>query len=162
MVIIMQTNKFVQIVQKKISDLQHLLPSELEQYKNEDFRPLFTAIRDLQALSQAWTDEETDTATTETRDYNVGFSNYAANAIQPWDIWIEYGLTPWDGDIIKRTLRSTQEPDMTPQESRILDYRKIQHISAERIDQINAGDLWYQNVVIPPWVTLKKPEKKDG
>ena len=64
------------------------------------------------------------------RSYNVGSSNYAKHKIQPWDIWLEYNLNPWDADIIKRTLR-TKEGD-----SRILDYEKIIHICQERIRQL--------------------------
>ncbi len=64
-----------------------------------------------------------------TRDYNVGSSDYASHKIQPWDIWIEYDLNPWDADIIKRVLRDKKG------ESRKLDYEKIIHICKERIRQ---------------------------
>ncbi len=63
------------------------------------------------------------------RKYNVGLSDYAKHKIQPWDIWIEYGLNPWDADIIKRVLRNKKD------ESRILDYEKIIHVCKERIRQ---------------------------
>ena len=66
------------------------------------------------------------------RDYNVGKSDYAKHTIQPWDIILEYGLNYWDGDIIKRVLR-TKEGD-----PRRLDYEKIIHICNERIRQIDA------------------------
>lgn len=66
------------------------------------------------------------------RDYNVGKSDYAKHKIQPWDIILEYGLNYWDGDIIKRVLR-TKEGD-----PRRLDYEKIIHICNERIRQIDA------------------------
>ena len=56
------------------------------------------------------------------RDYNVGDSNYADFKIQPWDIWLEYGLNPWDADIVKRVLRSKES------QSREMDYEKIIHI----------------------------------
>ena len=65
------------------------------------------------------------------RSYNVGSSNYADFSIQPWDIWREYDLNPWDADIIKRTLRTKKG------EERVLDYEKIIHICKERIRQIN-------------------------
>ena len=65
------------------------------------------------------------------RSYNVGESDYAKHKIQPWDIWLEYNLNPWDADIIKRVLR-TKNTD-----SRKLDYEKIIHICQERIRQIN-------------------------
>lgn len=70
----------------------------------------------------------------ETRDYNVGKSDYAKHKIQPWDIILEYGLNYWDGDIIKRVLRTKEG------ESRRLDYEKIIHICKERIRQIDASE----------------------
>jgi hypothetical protein len=70
------------------------------------------------------------------RNYNIGKSDYSKHKIQPWDIWLEYNLNPWDADIIKRILRTKEEPNMTPEESRILDYRKIIHICKERIRQL--------------------------
>lgn len=66
------------------------------------------------------------------RDHNVGESDYAQRRIQPWDIWLEYDLNPWDADIIKRVLRD--KPGQ-----RRLDYEKIKHICDERIRQIDAG-----------------------
>ena len=68
------------------------------------------------------------------RDYNVGKSDYAKHTIQPWDIILEYGLNYWDGDIIKRVLRTKEG------ESRRLDYEKIIHICKERIRQIDAAE----------------------
>ena len=65
------------------------------------------------------------------RSYNVGASDYAQHKIQPWDIWREYNLNPWDADIVKRVLR-TKETD-----GRRLDYEKIIHICKERIRQID-------------------------
>lgn len=69
------------------------------------------------------------------RDYNVGKSDYAKHTIQPWDIWKEYNLNPWDADIVKRVLRTKEG------ESRRLDYEKIIHICSERIRQIDAEDI---------------------
>jgi len=66
-----------------------------------------------------------------TRNYNVGTSNYSEHKIQPWDIWLEYNLNPWDADIIKRVLRTKKD------NSRILDYEKIIHVCQERIRQLN-------------------------
>lgn len=68
------------------------------------------------------------------RDYNVGKSDYAKHKIQPWDIILEYSLNYWDGDIIKRVLRTKEG------ESRRLDYEKIIHICNERIRQIDASE----------------------
>ena len=42
----------------------------------------------------------------EVRSYNVGASDYSNHLIQPWTIWLEYNLNPWDADIIKRVLRT--------------------------------------------------------
>ena len=67
----------------------------------------------------------------EERSYNVGNSDYSKHIIQPWSIWIDYNLNPFDADIIKRVLR-TKEGD-----SRAMDYEKIIHICKERIRQIN-------------------------
>lgn len=68
----------------------------------------------------------------EVRDHNIGASDYAAHVIQPWAIWIDYALNPWDADIVKRILRTKQGED------RKQDYRKIIHICEERIRQIDA------------------------
>lgn len=68
-----------------------------------------------------------------TRDYNVGKSDYSKRRIQPWDIWLEYKLNPWDADIIKRVLR--KKPGQ-----RRLDYEKIKHICDEMIRQIDEGE----------------------
>ena len=68
------------------------------------------------------------------RAYNVGASNYAKHKIQPWDIWLEYKLNPWDADIVKRVLRDK------PTDGRKLDYEKIIHICKERIRQLENGE----------------------
>ncbi len=67
----------------------------------------------------------------EVRSYNVGKSDYAKYKIQPWDIWLEYNLNPWDADIVKRVLRNKEN------ESRRVDYVKIIHVCKERIIQID-------------------------
>ena len=72
------------------------------------------------------------------RNYNIGNSNYSEHIIQPWSIWIDYNLNPWDADIVKRVLRTKIEPGISINESRILDYRKIMHICEERIRQIQS------------------------
>lgn len=69
---------------------------------------------------------------TNVRSYNIGTSNYSEKKIQPWDIWLEYDLNPWDADIIKRILRTKGG------ESRRLDYEKIIHICKERMRQIDS------------------------
>lgn len=74
--------------------------------------------------------------TEDIRSYNVGKSNYSKHKIQPWDIWREYNLNPWDADIVKRILREKEEPGMSKEDARIMDYEKIIHICKERIRQI--------------------------
>ena len=69
------------------------------------------------------------------RQYNVGESDYSKHKIQPWDIWEEYKLDPWDADIIKRVLRHKST------DSRESDYEKIIHICLEKIRQIRNENL---------------------
>ena len=81
------------------------------------------------------------------RGYNIGNSDYSKHKIQPWDIWKEFNLNPWDADIIKRVLRTKKGED------RKLDYQKIIHICQERISQIEMGythaaDKWKSNLDI--------------
>lgn len=70
---------------------------------------------------------------------NIGKSDYSKHTIQPWSIWIDYELNPWDADIIKRTLRTKEEPGMSAIEARIMDYDKIEHICRERKRQLRAS-----------------------
>lgn len=65
------------------------------------------------------------------KEINIGDSDYSKHNIQPWDIWREYALNPWDADIIKRVLR-TKSTD-----TRKLDYEKIIHVCQERIAQLD-------------------------
>ena len=73
------------------------------------------------------------------RSGNVGASNYSEYTIQPWSIWIDYNLNPWDADIVKRVLRTKDEPGMSPAKARVMDYQKMIHICKERIRQIELG-----------------------
>lgn len=75
--------------------------------------------------------------------YNVGKSDYAKHAIQPWQIWKEYNLNPWDADIVKRVLRSKEG------EERTLDYEKIIHICKYRISELSKEVLEGTKVVAP-------------
>ena len=68
------------------------------------------------------------------RDHNRGASDYSRHLIQPWAIWQEYRLNPFDADIIKRVLRHKAT------DPRRLDYEKIIHICQERIRQIDHGE----------------------
>lgn len=70
----------------------------------------------------------------EVRSKNVGESNYAEHTIQPYSIWLDWNLNPWDADIVKRVLR-TKNTD-----PRIKDYQKIIHICAERIRQLKLSE----------------------
>lgn len=77
------------------------------------------------------------------QSYNVGKSDYAKHTIQPWDIWKEYNLNPWDADIVKRVLRSKEG------EERTLDYEKIIHICKYRIAELSKEVLKETEVVAP-------------
>lgn len=77
------------------------------------------------------------------QSYNVGKSDYAKHAIQPWHIWKEYNLNPWDADIVKRVLRTKEG------EERTLDYEKIIHICKYRISELSKEVLKESKVVTP-------------
>lgn len=93
--------------------------------------------------------QEVNNATDSVRNHNVGNSDYAKHKIQPWDVWIEFQLNPFDADIAKRTLRTKAEGGMTKNEARKLDYEKIVHIASERIRQIKTGVTWPVAVLKP-------------
>ena len=93
--------------------------------------------------------QEVDNATDSVRNHNVGNSDYAKHKIQPWDVWIEFQLNPFDADLVKRTLRTKAEGGMTQAEARKLDYEKIVHISSERIRQIKTGVDWPCSGLLP-------------
>lgn len=82
-------------------------------------------------------------ASEKVQSYNVGKSDYAKHAIQPWDIWKEYNLNPWDADIVKRVLRSKEG------EARTLDYEKIIHICKYRIAELSKEVLKETKVTTP-------------
>ena len=67
---------------------------------------------------------------TEVRSFNVGASDYAKKTIQPWSVWLDWNLDPWDADILKRIARHKKG------ESKTLDYEKIIHICNEKIRQL--------------------------
>lgn len=69
----------------------------------------------------------------ETRKHNVGKSDYSKRIIQPWAIIQEYELDYWDGDIVKRVLRTKEG------EPKEMDYEKIIHICQEKLRQIKYG-----------------------
>ena len=65
----------------------------------------------------------------EVRSYHIGNSDYSKHTIQPYAVWLDYNLNPWDADIVKRVLR-------TKEGERLNDYKKIIHICKERIRQL--------------------------
>lgn len=87
------------------------------------------------------------------QSYNVGKSDYSKHAIQPWDIWKEYNLNPWDADIVKRVLRSKEG------EARTLDYEKIIHICKYRIAELS-NEVSKETKVAAP-VEAEKPVEDD-
>ena len=90
------------------------------------------------------------------QSYNVGKSDYAKHKIQPWNIWEEYNLNPWDADIIKRVLRTKEGED------RKLDYEKIIHVCKERIRQLEAERIEDSNEEAEPdYKTVICPSEKD-
>lgn len=86
--------------------------------------------------------ETTDETRKQVRDHNIGNSDYSKHSIQPWDLWIQYHLNPFDADIVKRILRRKLEAGISMSESRIMDYQKIIHICQERIRQLQSGESW--------------------
>lgn len=99
------------------------------------------------------------------RDYNIGKSDYAKHKIQPWDIWKEYNLNPWDADIVKRVLRTKEGED------RKLDYEKIIHVCQERIRQLEAertevieesDEPGYKTVICPSEKSIPELLYRDG
>lgn len=94
--------------------------------------------------------QEVNNATDSVRNHNVGNSDYAKHKIQPWDVWIEFQLNPFDADLAKRTLRTKAEGGMTQNEARKLDYEKIVHIASERIRQIKTGVTWPVSAIACP------------
>ena len=79
------------------------------------------------------------------RSYNVGASDYSEYLVQVWDLWIDYKLMSFDGDLLKRTLRHKAT------DSRALDKRKIIHVAKERIRQIDEGDWWVYPKINPKY-----------
>ena len=83
------------------------------------------------------------------RESNIGKSNYSKHTIQPWSIWLDYKLNAWDADIVKRILRTKEEPGMSLVESRKMDYTKIVHICNERLRQLEFETNEVSNVSEP-------------
>lgn len=79
-------------------------------------------------------DDDIDVNHDDIHKFNVGNSNYSQHKIQPWDIWEEYDLNPWEADIVKRVLREKYEPGMSYVDSRIMDFKKIIHVARKCIE----------------------------
>ena len=77
---------------------------------------------------------------TSIRKANVGESDYSKHVIQPWSIWQDYNLDPWDADIVKRVLRTKKVEGKTAEESRIEDYQKIIHVCKEKLRQLGVEE----------------------
>ena len=114
------------LLMEKDAELQEAAPEEAQASDTVNSRLLdedtYNAFRRLGILD------------TSVRSYNRGASDYSRHIIQPWTIWQDYNLNPWDADIVKRILRTKQG------DSRRLDYEKIIHICEERIRQIDTED----------------------
>lgn len=80
--------------------------------------------------------EVTDEPVVDTLATNVGGSDYSKHKIQPWQIWEEYNLNPWDADLVKRVLRKKKSVGKNMTESRIEDYEKMIHVCQHRINQL--------------------------
>lgn len=65
------------------------------------------------------------------RRNNIGASDYSKHIIQPWSVWLDWNLNPWDADIVKRICRHKDGEDDK------IKYEKIIHICKERLRQIN-------------------------
>ena len=89
------------------------------------------------------------------QSYNVGKSDYSKHAIQPWDIWKEYNLNPWDADIVKRVLRTKGG------EERTLDYEKIIHICKYRIAELSK-EVSKETKVVTPAESEKPVEDEES
>ncbi len=154
----MKNNKFISDAIINIAGMQQWMPNKETQYRDEELRLMYQYMNRLVTLAETYR----ETGDEKLKDqyplddvmtYHIGKSNYSAKKIQPWDNWEEYGLNPWDADILKRLLRTKTEPGKDPAEARIEDYEKMKHLCDKRINQIRKGDTWYTNIVIPPWAT---------
>lgn len=122
-------------------ELDKLVPDVIKDFKpkkqsmadwaKENINPNIVAFDDAE-----YNKEEKLSAKKTHRAYNVGSSNYASMKIQPWDIWKDWKLDPWDADIVKRISRTKEIPGKSFDEARIEDYEKIKHICDEKIYQL--------------------------
>lgn len=85
--------------------------------------------------------QEEDVLHDDIHSFNIGSSDYSKHKTQPWDLWEEYNMNPWEADIQKRLLRRKVEPGMDPIDSRILDIQKIIHVSRKYIEVLQKEKL---------------------
>ena len=147
----MKDSRFIEEAINDIDGMAKYAPEKAAQYADEELRLMYQYMNRLFALVSRYR-EWVSAKPSGTRDRHVGDSDYSEKEIQPWDMWLSYALNPWDADIQKRLIRTKTVPGKTAAESRIEDYEKMKHICDERIDQIKAGDPFYGNLAIPPWV----------
>ena len=101
---------------------EHVISRAMDIYADQKNHDILKPLKDLGLLDIS-----------EVRGKNAGKSDYAKHLIQPWSIWLDYKLNPFDADIIKRVLRTKKG------EPRKLDYEKIIHVCQERIRQLDEG-----------------------
>lgn len=101
---------------------EHVIGRAMDIYADQKNHDILKPLRELGLLDASGV-----------RSKNAGKSDYSKHLIQPWAIWIDYKLNPWDADIVKRVLRTKDG------EPRRLDYEKIIHVCQERIRQLDEG-----------------------
>ena len=129
-----------------MSDLNSTIIQESEPVSNPQVKIDYSLYKELKYLGIIHDHDEKDI-----RSFNVGNSDYSKHLIQPWTIWQAYNLNAWDADIVKRVLRTKEEPGMPFRDSRIMDYNKIIHICKERIRQLESEpEYTYTSTTIRP------------
>ena len=92
----------------------------------------FTLSDYFKQLHERFPDEKFDT----TSDVQVGGTHYRRNALQPWDIFIEWGLDPWAANVVKYILRF-------PYKNHKEDLEKARHYINYLINNIDAIEAKY-------------------
>ena len=123
----------------KCGELIQVDDSTFNDYLN-DSGSNFVCSKCAEILLNEYKEQYNELCANDVRSHNVGNSDYSKHKIQPWDIWIEYKLNPFDADIVKRVLRHKKG------DTRKMDYEKIIHICQERIRQIESGEDPYNDL----------------
>ena len=76
---------------------------------------------------------------TSVRSYNRGASDYSRHIIQPWTIWQEYNLNPWDADIVKRIC---EEAFMYYFGEHMLNMNEIERLKNKQQQMVNKFIIW--------------------